>query len=43
MYYLLSNVDQYKQELGVQFDDLNENDNPLGTKVTINMPFKQNY
>jgi len=32
---------QYKQELGVQFDDLNEN--PLGTKVTINMPFKQNY
>ena len=33
----------YQQDLGIEFDDLKENNLPIGTKVTIYMPFKQNY
>ncbi len=33
----------YKQELGVFYTDMEENGSPTGTKVLINMPFKQNY
>lgn len=33
----------YQQNLGVEFEDLLQNEEEIGTKVTINMPFKQNY
>jgi len=33
----------YQQDLGIQFEDLIENDEAIGTKVTINMPFERNY
>jgi len=33
----------YKKDLGIQFEDLLEDNKPAGTKVLINMPFKQNY
>ena len=33
----------YQQDLGLLFEDLEENGTPSGTKVVINMPFKQNY
>ena len=33
----------YQQDLGVQFKDLIENEGAVGTKVIINMPFKQKY
>ena len=33
----------YQQDLGVVYEDLMEDNVPAGTKVIINMPFKQNY
>lgn len=33
----------YKQSLGVFYTNLEQNGEPIGTKVLINMPFKQNY
>jgi len=33
----------YQQDLGVRFEDLMDNEGASGTKVIINMPFKQSY
>lgn len=33
----------YKQNLGVLYFDLKDNEEPIGTKVIITIPFKQNY
>ena len=33
----------YQQDLGILFEDLLENGEDMGTRVIINMPFRQNY
>jgi LytS/YehU family sensor histidine kinase len=35
--------ENYNQDLGVEYTDLVVNGESIGTKVQINMPFKQNY